>query len=34
MKCYIMFCVANIMKNIIVLDEFNMKAPCIAPAQG
>ena len=27
------FCVANIMKNIIVSDEFNVKAPCIAPAQ-
>ena len=34
MKCYIMFCVANLMKNIIVSDEFNMKAPCIAPAQS
>ena len=28
-----MFCVANLMKSIIVSDEFNMKAPCMAPAQ-
>ena len=30
MKCYIMFCVANLMKNMIVSDEFNVKARCIA----
>ena len=28
-----MFCVANLMKNVIVSDEFNVKARCIAPAQ-
>ncbi len=33
MKCYIMFCVANLVKNMIVSDEFNVKAPCIAPVQ-
>ena len=33
MKCYIIFCVANLMKDMIVSDEFNVKARCIAPAQ-
>ena len=26
-------CVANLVKILIVLDEFNVKAPCIAPVQ-
>ena len=33
MKCYIIFCVSNLMKDMIVSDEFNVKARCIAPAQ-
>ena len=32
MKCYIIFCVANLMKYMIVSDDFNVKARCIAPA--
>ena len=33
MKCYIIFCVANVMKYMIVSEDFKVKARCIAPAQ-
>ena len=29
----LLFCVANLMKNVIVSDEFNVKETCTAPAQ-